>query len=98
MSLEAFKRSGILHFEMLALDVNETDEHLFLEGDHGERISLRARACPVAAVEPQPFAAARPTRPPTPCPQPSLAAPIADHALFPEVVQLLQATKAAKRS
>ncbi|KAL1508314.1 hypothetical protein AB1Y20_004425 [Prymnesium parvum] len=38
VSLEAFKRSGDLHFDMLALDVKETDEHLILEGEHDHEL------------------------------------------------------------
>lgn len=33
VSLEAFKRGGKYHFEMLALDVRGTQEHIFLAGD-----------------------------------------------------------------
>lgn len=38
VSLEAYKRSGELKFDMLALDVQETDEHIILEGDHDHEL------------------------------------------------------------
>jgi len=38
VSLEAYKRSGEIHYEMLSLDVQETNEHLFLEGDHDHEL------------------------------------------------------------
>jgi len=38
VSLEAYKRNGAHHFEMLSLDVQETDEHIFLMGEDDHKL------------------------------------------------------------